>query len=99
VPQDPASELVSRIGQAVEAAREATIKLHQSFVRAASVTGAEGPMSACAAEAFRARGLDVETWAATADEMRGYLEHVGEQPGYEDRLNVVGKRKGSGGGR
>jgi len=99
VPQEPASELVGRIGQAVEAAREATIRLHQSFVRAASVTGAEGPMSACAADAFRARGLDVDTWAATADEMRGYLEHVGEQPGYEGRLNVVGKRKGTGGGR
>jgi len=99
VPQEPASELVGRIGQAVEAAREATIRLHQSFVRAASVTGAEGPMSACAADAFRARGLEVETWAATAEEMRGYLEHVGEQPGYEGRLNVVGKRKGTGGGR
>ncbi len=99
MPQEPASELVGRIGQAVEAARDATIRLHQSFVRAASVTGAEGPMSAVAADAFRARGLDVETWAATADEMRGYLEHVGEQPGYEGRLNVVGKRKGTGGGR
>ncbi len=97
--QEPASALVGRISQAVDAARDATIRLHQSFVRAASVTGAEGPMSACAAEAFRARGLEVETWAATAEEMRGYLEHVGEQPGYEGRMNVVGKRKGAGGGR
>ncbi len=99
VPLKAANELVSRIGLAVEAARDATIRLHQSFVRAASVTGAERPMSACAAEAFRARGLAVETWAATAAEMREYLEHVGEQPGYEGRLNVVGKRKGTGGGR
>jgi acetylornithine deacetylase len=99
VPQELASALASRIGQAVDAARDATIQLHQSFVRAASVTGAEGPMSARTAEAFRARGLTVETWAATADEMQPYLEHVGEQPGYEGRLNVVGQRKGAGGGR
>jgi acetylornithine deacetylase len=99
VPQQSASDLIGRIGQAVDAARDATVRLHQSFVRAASVTGKEGPMSACAAEAFRARGLEVESWAATAEELRGYLEHVGAQPGYEGRLNVVGRRKGTGGGR
>lgn len=99
MPQEPASALAGRIGQAVDSAREATLRLHQAFVRTASVTGAEGPMSACAADAFRARGLEVETWAATAEEMRAYLEHVGEQPGYEGRLNVVGRRKGAGGGR
>ena len=38
-------------------------------------------------------------WAATAAEMQDYLEHVGEQPGYEGRHNVVGKRAGTGGGR
>jgi acetylornithine deacetylase len=99
VPQKATNALVSRIGQAVDAAREATIRMQQSFVRTASVTGAEGPMGACVAEAFRARGLAVESWAATAAEMRAYLEHVGEQPGYEGRLNVVGRRGGAGGGR
>jgi len=56
-------------------------------------------MAARAAEAFRERGLEVETWAATAEEMRPYLEHVGEQPRYEGRLNVAGRRPGTGGGR
>lgn len=85
--------------EAVDAGRDRTVALHRSFVQTRSVTGEEGTMSARAAAAFRERGLETETWAATAEEMRPYLEHVGEQPGYEGRLNVAGRRRGSGGGR
>jgi acetylornithine deacetylase len=92
-------ERVSAITQAVEAARERIIALHRSYVQVRSVTGDEGAMGARVAETFRERGLATETWVATAEEMRPYLEHVGEQPGYEGRLNVAGKRKGAGGGR
>ncbi len=56
-------------------------------------------MGSLAAEAFRARGLEVDTWVATAADMRDHLEHVGEQPRYDGRLNVAGRLKGAGGGR
>ena len=95
----PLTALSERIARAVDQARERTISLHQGFVRARSVTGDEGPMSAQAAQAFRERGLEVDAWAATATEMRPYLEHVGEQSGYEGRLNVVGLQRGKGAGR
>ncbi|HET7480139.1 MAG TPA: ArgE/DapE family deacylase, partial [Rubrobacteraceae bacterium] len=49
--------------------------------------------------AFRERGLDVDVWEATREEMEPYLEHVGEQETYAGRPNVVGRRAGSGGGR
>ena len=91
--------LVQAIGRAVDAERDRIIALHQSFVRTRSVTGSEGAMSAVVANAFRARGLVTESWAATPAEMRDYLEHVGDQSVWEGRLNVVGKRAGTGGGR
>jgi acetylornithine deacetylase len=48
---------------------------------------------------FQQRGLESDSWAATADEMRGHLEHVGEQTVYDGRLNVAGRRRGDGEGR
>ena len=92
-------QTVKDIGRAVDERRDRTVELHRSFVQTRSVTGEEGPMGARAAAAFRERGLETQTWAATAEEMRPYLEHVGEQPGYEGRLNVAGRRPGTGGGR
>jgi acetylornithine deacetylase len=94
-----ATEAEARIIRAVESSRDRITELLRSFVRVRSVTGDEGAMGAAVAAAFRERGLQVETWAATAEEMRGHLEHVGEQAGYEGRTNVVGIRKGAGGGR
>src|SRR5215210_8787483 len=44
------------------------------------------------------RGLSVDVWEATPEEISTYKEHVGEQSGYENRPNVVGVRAGSGGG-
>ncbi|MBK6423064.1 MAG: ArgE/DapE family deacylase [Gemmatimonadetes bacterium] len=93
------SQRVASIHQAVEAARDRILALHQSYVRVRSVTGTEGAMGERVATTFRERGLATESWAATAEEMLPYLEHVGEQPGYAGRNNVVGRRAGAGGGR
>ena len=93
------ARLVQAVTDAIEARREGIIALHRRFVQTPSVTGSEGGMSARVEEAFRALGLETESWAATAEEMRGYLEHVGEQARYEGRLNVIGRRVGAGGGR
>lgn len=88
-----------RVREAVEANQQRTIQTLQAFVRTRSITGDEAAMGAVAADAFAARGLKVESWAATPEEMRDYLEHVGDQPSWAGRLNVVGKRAGAGGGR
>lgn len=94
-----ANQLAARISRAVDDARERIVELHRSFVTVRSVTGEEGPMGARAAAAFKERGLEVDTWVATAAEMRAYLEHVGEQTVYAGRTNVAGRQKGTGGGR
>jgi acetylornithine deacetylase len=91
--------LAGRIDGAVEEARERIIALHRALVRTPSVTGAEGAMGRLVLEEFKRRGLDTDSWVATAEEMQGHLEHVGEQAVYDGRLNVAGRRKGGGGGR
>ena len=95
--QSPVS--AAALAAAVQARRGEITALLQRFVQTRSVTGTEGEMGRVAAEAFRARGLRTETFWATPESMKDHLEHVGDQPSWEGRLNVVGTRKGSGGGR
>jgi acetylornithine deacetylase len=94
-----ASDFGARLDRAVEAGRDRTVDLLRSFVQVRSITGEEGAVGARVAAAFRERGLEVDTWAATAQEMEKYLEHVGKQSTYEGRLNVAGRQKGKGDGR
>ena len=91
--------LVDDISRAVEAQRDQTIRLLQDFVRVPCVTGEEAPAAEVAERAFEERGLKTDTWSATSEEIRPYLDHVGEQSTYTNRPNVVGVRRGSGGGR
>lgn len=91
--------LVDDISRAVEAQRDQTIRLLQDFVRVPCVTGAEAPAARVAERAFQERGLETDTWSATREEIKPYLDHVGEQSTYTNRPNVVGVRRGSGGGR
>lgn len=95
----PGDSVTHRIHDAVDRNEQRTVELLQRFVRTRSITGDEAAMSAVVADAFRGRGLKVESWAATPEEMRDYLEHVGDQPSWEGRLNVMGTRDGKGGGR
>jgi acetylornithine deacetylase len=91
--------LIDAIGAAVEARREATVMLLQALVRAPSDTGAEGPAQAVVEAAFRERGLTIDRWEATPDEVAPYVQHVGQQAAYAGRPNLVGVRAGRGGGR
>src|ERR1044072_9256532 len=94
-----APEPIRRIHEAVDRNESRTVELLQRFVRTRSITGGEAAMGAVVADAFSSRGLKVERWAATPDEIRDYLEHVGDQPSWEGRLNVTGRRAGAGNGR
>ena len=95
----PDAALVGAIGRAVEARRDETIRLLQELIRTPSVTGDEGAVQGVVEQAFRARGLDVDRWEATAEEIAPYHEHVGEQAILAGRPNLAGVRAGRGGGR
>jgi acetylornithine deacetylase len=92
-------ELVGEIGRVVESRRADVVRLLQRLVRVPSVTGEEGAVQEVVERAFRERGLAVDKWEATPEEVAPYLDHVGEQAAYENRPNVVGVRAGRGGGR
>ena len=92
-------ELAQAIARVVEERRGESVRLLQELVRVPSVTGDEGAVQEVVERAFRERGLAVDVWEATPEEISPYKEHVGEQAGYENRPNVVGVRAGKGGGR
>ncbi len=94
----PGDGLADAVRGAVEARREDAVRLLQELVRARSVTGEEEAAAEVAERAFRERDLEVDRWEATPGEMEPYLDHVGEQGSYENRPNVVGVRRGTGGG-
>src|SRR5215213_7825559 len=91
--------LARAIRDAVQARREEAVSLLQQLVRTPSATGQEGAVGEVVERAFSERGLDVDTWEATPEEMEPYREHVGEQNSYGNRPNVAGIRRGRGGGR
>ena len=91
--------LAETIRTAVQARREDAVSLLQELVRTPSVTGEEGAVGEIVEGAFSERGLDVDSWDATPEEMEPYRDHVGEQDSYENRPNVAGVRRGEGGGR
>src|ERR671910_722285 len=93
------AELTGAIARAVEDRRDESVRLLQGLVRIPSVTGQEGAVQEVVERAMGKRGLEVDRWEATPEEISPYKEHVGEQPAYESRPNVVGVRAGQGGGR
>ena len=93
----PDTDLAEAIGRAVEERRDEAVGLLQELVRVPSVTGDEGEVQKVVERAMGERGLEVDVWEATPEEVSPYKEHVGEQGGYEGRPNVVGVRSGGGG--
>lgn len=91
--------LAARILRATEARRERAEKLLSDLVRIPSVTGDEGAVQDLVEREMIARNLTVDRWGATPEEVAPHTEHVGEQTRYEGRPNLVGTRRGSGGGR
>jgi acetylornithine deacetylase len=95
----PTVERDERIRAAVATRRERAIAALQALVRVPSVTGEEGAVQAIVEAALRERGLVIDRWEATPEEIAPYLEHVGQQPSFAGRPNLVGRRAGAGGGR
>jgi len=85
------------IHSAIADRRQATIDLLLSLVAVPSVTGTEGAVQAVVRSAYEQRGLTVDAWESSREEIEPYLIHVGEQERYEGRPSVVGRRHGTGG--
>jgi acetylornithine deacetylase len=90
--------IAGEIRRAVDARRGGAVRLLQDLVRIPSVTGEEGAVQEVVERAFRERGLAVDRWEATPEEVAPYLDHVGEQKTFSNRPNLVGVRAGQGEG-
>lgn len=89
------SELAGAIHDAVVSRRDDIVRLLLDLVGVPSVTGDEGAVQDVVERAYAKRGLEIDRWEATPDEVAAYLVHVGEQETYENRPNLVGTRRGS----
>jgi acetylornithine deacetylase len=87
-------ELRARIRQAVQDDRAGLERLLLDLVGQESNTGHEGNVQRLLAREFAARGLEVDEWIASREDVKDYLIHVGDQEIWEDRPNLVATRPG-----
>lgn len=89
--------LAAAIHDAVAANRDNIVNLLLDLVSVPSVTNNEGDVQEVVERHYARRGLQIDRWEATRNEIANFLVHVGEQDTYENRPNLVGTRAGSGG--
>lgn len=87
------------ISEEIDSRRDEAIAMLQELVRAPSITGAEEPAQDVVEELFRCRGLTIDRWESTPEEVAPYYWHVGEETQFAGRPNVVGQRTSNGTGR
>ena len=93
------NRLVQEIDQQVHSQRNATVALLQKLVAVPSITGAEGAVQDAIEPEFVQRGMTVDRWEMTPEEITSYRWHVGDETRFDNRPNLAGRRAGSGGGR
>jgi acetylornithine deacetylase len=90
------TELTTERRQAVRTAvrerRGAIVAELLDFVGTPSVTGTEAAVQDVIQRSYERRGLTVDRWEATPEEIAPYVLHVGEQARYANRPNLVGRR-------
>lgn len=92
-------ELKAAIHDAVQSNRDAIVRMLLDVVGVESITHNECGVQDVIERLYARRGLEIDRWVATREEIADYLVHVGEQEVYVNRPNLVGVRKGTGGGR
>lgn len=87
------------IADAVHDLRGDIVRVLQELVRISSQTGQEGLAQDYVAETMRGFGFAVDVWEPDRRQLDSHAEFVTIGDGFAGRPNVVGVRKGSGGGR
>lgn len=87
------------IRDAVNARRSQITDMLLELVGTSSITGSEGDAQRVIRRMLEQRGLEIDEFLASNEQIGDNLIHVGEQETYEDRPSIVGVRSGTGGGR
>ncbi len=92
-----------KVLKSVECKREETVGLLRQLIQTHSVFGEEGEAQKIVQEKFRGLGIEVDAFEANLEEIKKHPEYspveTSEEKGYKGRPNVIGKLKGSGGGK
>jgi len=91
--------VLDAVYRSIDDSRDELVRVLGDLVRAPSITGHEEPVQDVVEREFRARRLQVDRWEPDLAELEPYRDHVGAFESMAGRPNVVGVRKGSGGGR
>ncbi len=86
-------ELAAAIHETVTSRRDEITQLLVELVAVPSVTYHEGAVQEVVERNYAQRGLEIDRWEATREEIAPYLVHVGEQDTYDNRPNLVGARR------
>lgn len=95
-PDDVRLETVYRV---IDERRDDLTRLLLEMVAAPSVTGHEAPGQDVVEREMAKRGLEIDRWEPDPHDIAPYADHVGEPGDFSGRPNVVGVRRGAGGGR
>lgn len=91
-------ELTQRISEAVENRRGTLEGTLRRLVQIPSVTGQEAAVQDVVEPELRQRGMTVDRWEVTPQEIESYEWHVGVEENLQGRPNLAGVRSGSGDG-
>ena len=83
----------------IEERREEIIGFLKELVSYPSVTGDEHDIQQFVSATLRGMGLEVREWEPDHEALKKHPAYIPVERGYEDRPNVVGVRRGTGGGR
>ena len=90
-------EIQQALHEAIATRRDAIVQLLLDLVSVPSVTFNEGAVQDVVERRYAQRGLVIDRWIASRDDIKDHLVHVGEQDVYDSRPNLVGTRPGAGG--
>ena len=88
-----------RVDEAVDALRPELIEFAQSLVRIPSVSGSEQAAQRAIAAKYESLGLDTEIFPSLREEIESHPAFSDDAIPFVDRLNVVARWRGTGGGQ
>jgi len=98
-PPDRATFDAARVDAAVDALRPELIDFARSLVRIPSVSGSEQTAQRAMAAKYESLGLSVDIVPSLREELETHPAFCDDAIPFRDRLNVVARWRGSGGGR
>ena len=98
-PAERAAFDAARIDAAVDALRPELIEFARSLVRIPSVSGSEQAAQRAIAAKYESLGLSVDIVPSVREELESHPAFCDDAVPFVDRLNVVARWRGSGGGR